>query len=73
MEDKYLKALQAIINESLSAHVLAKWDNPKTRDTIAELIVKKFAKYIKNQEDLDKLGMSEEDAMIPPGTLGRER
>ena len=62
-----------MIYESLSAHVLAKWDNSKTRKTIAELIVKKFAKYIKNQEDLDKLGMSEEEAMIPPGTLGRER
>ena len=73
MKDNYLKALQDIIYESLSAHALAKWDNPKTRDTIANLIVKKFAKYIKNQEDLDKLGMTEADAMIPPGTLGRER
>ena len=73
MKDKYLEALQDIIYESLSAHVLAKWDDSKTRNTIAKLIVKKFAKYIKNQEDLDKLGMSEEDAMIPPGTLGRER
>ena len=73
MKDKYLEALQNIINESLSAHVLAKWDDSKTRDTIASLIVKKFAKYMKDQKELDKLGMTEEDAMIPPSALGIER
>lgn len=72
MKDKYLKALQDIINESLSAHVLAQWNNPKTRDTIANLIVKKFAKYIESQESLEKLGMTEEEAMIPPSALGKE-
>ena len=72
MKDKYLKALQDIIYESLSAHALAKWDNPKTRDTIANLIVKKFAKYIESQESLEKLGMTEEEAMIPPSALGKE-
>ena len=32
--------------------------------------MKKFAKYMKTQEELEKLGMTEEDAMIPPGGLG---
>ncbi len=72
MKDKHLTALQDMINESLSAHALAQWNDPKTRGTIAELIVKKFAKYMKDQEDLDKLGMTEEDATIPPSALGRE-
>ena len=49
MKDKYLEALQNMIYESLSAHVLAKWDSSKTRHTISKLIVKKFAKYMKNE------------------------
>ena len=73
MKDKHLTALQGMINESLSAHILAQWNDPKTRNTIASLITKKFAKYMKDQEELAKSGMTEEDAMIPPSALGRER
>ena len=71
MKDKHLTALQGMINESLSAHALAQWNDPKTRDTIATLLVKKFAKYMKDQEELAKSGMTEEDAPIPVGVLGK--
>ena len=59
-----------MIEESLNAHRMANWDSPTARKTIAGLLMKKFAKYMKDQEDLEKLGMTEEDAMIPPGGLG---
>ena len=71
MEDKHLAALQGMINESLSAHILAQWNDPKTRNTIASLITKKFAKYMKDQEELAKSGMTEADATIPVGVLGK--
>ena len=50
---------------------MADWSDKKVVEIVAENITKKFARYIKEQEDLDKLGMTEEDAMIPPGNLGR--
>ena len=70
MKKKHLIALRRMIEESLSAHRIANWDSPTARKTIAELLVKKFAKYMKTQKELEKLGMTEEDAMIPPGGLG---
>ena len=70
MKKKHLIALREMIEESLSAHKIANWDSPTARKTIAGLLMKKFAKYMKTQEELEKLGMTEEDAMIPPGGLG---
>ena len=71
MKKRHLVKLVTIIKDSLSAHRMANWDDKKVLETVAEVITKKFAKYIKDQESLDKLGMTEEDAMIPPGNLGR--
>jgi hypothetical protein len=42
------------------------------RSTIAGMIMVKFSKYIKEQEELEAAGLTEEDCMIPPGNLGRE-
>ena len=71
MKKRHLVKLVTIIKDTLSAHRMANWDDKKVSETVAEVITKRFAKYIKDQESLDKLGMTEEDAMIPPGNLGR--
>ena len=33
----------------------------------------RFSKYMKDQENLESTGLTEEDCMIPPGGLGREQ
>ena len=71
MKKKHLVSLIRIIKDSLAAHRMADWDDKKVSETVAEVITKKFAKYMKEQEELESLGMTEEDAMIPPGNLGR--
>ena len=71
MKKKHLVKLVTIIKDSLSAHRMANWDDKKVSETVAEIITKKFAKYMKEQEELESLGMTEEEAMIPPGNLGR--
>ena len=70
MKEKYLKELKHMIEESLNAHKMADWNSPAARKTIAELLVKKFAKYIEQQEELEKLGLTEQDCTIPPNALG---
>ena len=71
MKKKHLVSLIRIIKDSLAAHRMADWDDKKVSETVAEVITKKFAKYIKEQEELESLGITEEEAMIPPGNLGR--
>ena len=71
MKKRYLVSLIRIIKDSLSAHKNADWSDRKVVEIVAENITKKFSKYMKEQEGLDKLGMTEEEAMIPPGNLGR--
>ena len=71
MKKKHLVKLVTIIKDSLFAHRMADWDDKKVSETVAEVITKKFSKYMKEQEELESLGMTEEDAMIPPGNLGR--
>ena len=71
MKKKHLVSLIRIIKDSLAAHRMADWDDKKVSETVAEIITKKFAKYMKEQEELESLGMTEEEAMIPPGNLGR--
>ena len=71
MKKKHLVSLIRIIKDSLAAHRMADWDDKKVSETVAEVITKKFAKYMKEQEELESLGMTEEEAMIPPGNLGR--
>ena len=70
MKEKYLKELKHMIEESLNAHKIANWDSPTARKTIAELLVKKFAKYVEQQEELEELGLTEQDCTIPPNALG---
>ena len=71
MKKKHLVSLIRIIKDSLAAHRMADWDDKKVSETVAEVITKKFSKYMKEQEELESLGMTEEEAMIPPGNLGR--
>ena len=71
MKKRHLVSLIRIIKDLLSAHKMADWSDRKVIEIVAENITKKFAKYMKEQEGLDKLGMTEEEAMIPPGNLGR--
>tara|TARA_R110002167_G_scaffold305281_1_gene509441 strand:- start:505 stop:720 length:216 start_codon:yes stop_codon:yes gene_type:complete len=71
MKKRHLVKLVTIIKDSLAAHRMADWDDKKVSETVAEIITKKFAKYMKEQEELESLGMTEEEAMIPPGNLGR--
>ena len=61
-----------MIQSSLDAHKMANWSSLTVRSTVAGMIMVKFSKYMKDQEDLETLGMTEEDCMIPPGGLGRE-
>ena len=71
MKKNHLVSLISIIKAALAAHRMADWDDKKVSETVAEVITKKFSKYMKEQEELESLGMTEEEAMIPPGNLGR--
>jgi len=72
MKKKHLVSLVSLIKESLFAHKMADWNDKKVIELVAEIITKRFARYIKEQESLERLGKTEEDYMIPPGGLGRE-
>tara|TARA_R110002012_G_scaffold42747_2_gene116203 strand:- start:396 stop:614 length:219 start_codon:yes stop_codon:yes gene_type:complete len=72
MKKRHLVKLRGMIQSSLDAHKMANWSSMTVRSTIAGMIMVKFSKYMKDQEDLETLGMTEEDCMIPPGGLGRE-
>tara|TARA_R100001443_G_C3348222_1_gene176178 strand:+ start:75 stop:290 length:216 start_codon:yes stop_codon:yes gene_type:complete len=71
MKKKHFVSLIHTIKDTLHAHSKANWDDRNVVETVAEVITKKFARYIKEQEDLDKMGKTEEDYMIPPGGLNR--
>ena len=71
MKKKHLVTLVRAIKDALYAHRKADWDNKVVVDTVAELITKKFANYMKEQEDLERMGKTEQDFMIPPGGLNR--
>ena len=73
MKKRHLVSLISIIKDSLFAHRIADWSNKKVVEIVAESITKKFARYMKDQEGLERLGKTEEDYMIPPGGLGREK
>ena len=73
MKKRHLVSLISIIKDSLFAHRIADWNNKKVVEIVAESITKKFARYMKDQEGLERLGKTEEDYMIPPGGLGREK
>ena len=71
MKKKHFVSLIRIVKDALHAHSKANWDDKNVVETVAEVITKKFARYIKEQEDLDRMGKTEEDYMIPPGGLNR--
>jgi len=71
MKKKHLVSLISLIKESLSAHKMADWNDKKVVELVAEIITKKFARYIKDQEGLEKLGKTEEDFLAPPNGLNQ--
>ena len=71
MKKRHFVSLVTMIKDSLHAHRMADWSDIKVAETVAEIITKKFAKYIKEQEGLEKLGKSKEDFMIPPNNLNK--
>jgi len=50
---------------------MADWSDRNVAETVAEIITKKFAKYIKEQEGLEKIGKTEEDYLAPPNGLNQ--
>ena len=71
MKKRHFVELISIIKESLSAHKMADWNDKKVVELVAEIITKKFARYIKDQEGLEKLGKTEEDFLAPPNGLNQ--
>jgi len=73
MKKRHLVSLVTIIKDCLHAHSRANWDDKVVVETVSEVITKKFANYMKDQEGLESLNMSEEDCMIPPNGLGQDK
>jgi hypothetical protein len=71
MKKRHFIQLISLIKESLSAHKMADWNDKKVVELVAEIITKKFARYIKDQESLEKLGKTEEDFLAPPNGLNQ--
>ena len=71
MKKKHFVSLVTMIKDSLHAHRMADWGNKKVAETVAEIITKRFAKYIKEQEGLEKIGKTEEDFLAPPNGLNQ--
>ena len=71
MKKRHLVSLISIIKDSLFAHRIADWSNKKVVEIVAESITKKFARYMKDQEGLERLGKTQEEFMIPPNGLNR--
>ena len=71
MKKRHLVSLVTIIKDCLHAHSRANWDDKNVVETVAEVITKKFAKYMKDQEGLEKLGKTEEDFLAPPNGLNQ--
>mgnify|MGYP003682835621 FL=1 len=71
MKKRHLVSLVTIIKDCLHAHSRSNWDDKNVVETVSEVITKKFAKYIKDQEGLEKLGKTEEDFLAPPNGLNQ--
>ena len=71
MKKRHFVSLISTIKESLSAHKNADWSDKNVVETVAEIITKKFARYIKEQEGLEKIGKTEEDYFAPPNGLNQ--
>jgi hypothetical protein len=55
----------------LYAYRKANWESKDVVETVSEVITKRFAKYMKEQEGLEKLGKTEEDYLAPPNGLNQ--
>jgi len=71
MKKKHLVSLITIIKDNLYAYRKADWESKDVVETVSEIITKKFARYMKDQEDLDKIGKTEEDYLAPPNGLNQ--
>ena len=71
MKKRHLVSLVTIIKDCLHAHSRANWDDKNVVETVSEVITKRFAKYMKEQEGLEKLGKTEEDFLAPPNGLNQ--
>ena len=71
MKKKHLVTLVRTIKDILYAHRKADWDNKVVLETVAEVITKKFANYMKDQESLEKMGKTERDYLAPPNGLNQ--
>ena len=71
MKKRHLVSLVTIIKDNLYAYRKANWESKDVVETVSELITKKFAKYMKDQEDLDRMGKTEEDYCAPPNGLNQ--
>ena len=65
MKKKHLLKLVITIKDILYAHRKADWDNKDVVETVSEVITKKFANYMKDQESLEKMGKTERDYLAP--------
>jgi len=71
MKKKHLVSLVTIIKDNLYAYRKANWESKDVVETVFEVITKRFAKYMKEQEGLEKLGKTEEDFLAPPNGLNQ--
>jgi hypothetical protein len=71
MKKKHLVSLVTIIKDNLYAYRKANWESKDVVETVSEVITKRFAKYMKEQEGLEKLGKTEEDYLAPPNGLNQ--
>ncbi len=71
MKKKHLVTLVRIIKDNLYAHRKADWESKDVVETVSELITKKFANYMKDQEGLERIGKTEEDYLAPPNGLNQ--
>ena len=71
MKKRHLVSLVTIIKDNLYAYRKANWEDKDVVETVSEVITKRFAKYIKEQEDLEKMGKTEEDFITPPNGLNQ--
>ena len=71
MKKKHLVTLVRTIKDILYAHRKADWDNKDVVETVSEVITKKFANYMIEQEGLEKIGKTEEDFLAPPNGLNQ--
>ena len=71
MKKKHLVTLVRIIKDNLYAYRKADWESKDVVETVSELITKKFANYMIEQEGLEKMVKTEEDFLAPPNGLNQ--